>query len=207
MSPPKKYSAGNTKPFSDGRKDRLQGNLFIISAPSGAGKTTLCNAVLEYFPDMRYSISYTTRIPRAGEQDHIDYHFISKAEFEKGIESDRWAEWAEVHGYFYGTSAEFIEREQSAGKDILLDIDIQGTMQILKKYPGSITIFIMPPSVDVLRERLEKRDTDSEAVIERRLINAKAEMAQKERYRHLIINDRLKVAKKELIDLIATYRL
>ncbi len=190
----------------DRQKDRLQGSLFIISAPSGAGKTTLCNAVLEYFPDMRYSISYTTRKSRAGEQDHIDYHFISKGEFKKGIESDRWAEWAEVHGNYYGTSAEFIARELSAGKDILLDIDIQGTMQILKRFPGSITIFIMPPSVDILRKRLEKRDTDSEAVIERRLQNAEAEMTQKGRYRHLIINDRLEVAKKELIDLIATYR-
>ena len=156
-----------------------RGHLFIISAPSGAGKTTLAKAVLQQFTDMLYSISYTTRNPRAEERDGVDYHFISKQDFKKGIKKGRWAEWAEVYGNYYGTSAEFIEKSLSSGCDILLDIDVQGTLQILKHYPDSVTIFILPPSVNALRKRLEMRGSDSQAVIEKRLVNARKEMAQK----------------------------
>lgn len=186
--------------------DRPPGRLFVISAPSGAGKTTLCKAALERFKKIRYSISYTTRQPRAGEIDHVDYHFISKAEFKRGIETGRWAEWAQVHGYYYGTCAEFIDQELAAGRDILLDIDIQGTGQILKRFPASITIFIMPPSLDELKKRLKKRGSDSQTVIQRRMNNAKAEMARKDMYRHIVVNDRLQIATAELIALIKAYR-
>jgi len=182
------------------------GLLFIISAPSGAGKSTLCRAVRERFADLVYSISYTTRPPRGGEQNGVDYHFIAKDEFEKGIASGRWAEWAEVHDHYYGTSAEFLDGELSVGRDILLDIDIQGTRQILQRYPDGVTIFILPPSLEVLKSRLHFRDTDSPEVIAVRLKNAREEIAQKDFYRHIITNDRLAVAVTELITLIEKYR-
>ncbi len=183
-----------------------RGNLFIISAPSGAGKTTLAKAVLQQFGDMLYSISYTTRKPRAEEQDSVDYHFISKQDFKKGIKKNRWAEWAEVYGNYYGTSAEFIEKSLSSGCDILLDIDVQGTLQILKYYPDCVTIFILPPSMTALRKRLEMRGSDSKAVIERRLVNARTEMAQKKMYRHIIVNEKLSEAVEELSAIFKKYR-
>jgi guanylate kinase len=183
-----------------------RGHLFIISAPSGAGKTTLVKAVLQQFRDMRYSISYTTRKPRVEERDGIDYHFISKQDFKKGIHKDRWAEWAEVYGNYYGTSVEFIEKSLSSGCDILLDIDVQGTLQILKHYPDSVTIFILPPSMNALRKRLEMRGSDSQAVIEKRLLNARKEMTQKKMYHHIIVNDVLSEAIKELSAIFKKYR-
>lgn len=180
--------------------------LFIISAPSGAGKTTLCREVLKRFKDITYSISYTTRKPRNGEQDGIDYHFITKEEFKRKIKNNKWAEWAEVYGNFYGTSTEFLDTCLASGKHILLDIDVQGSMQIKKRYPDSIAIFIMPPSSETLRARLESRGTDSRQVIERRLEIAKKEMKKKDLYRHVIINDQLSKAVSELIKIIESYR-
>lgn len=182
------------------------GFLFIISAPSGAGKSTLCRAVRDHFSDLVYSVSYTTRSPRSGEQNGVDYHFIVKDEFEKGIASGRWAEWAEVHDHYYGTSADFLDGELSVGRDILLDIDIQGTRQILQRYPDGVTIFIMPPSLETLKSRLQSRDTDSPEVIAVRLKNAREEMAQKDLYRHIITNDRLTDAVAELIAIFEKYR-
>jgi guanylate kinase len=158
-------------PASNSRR----GHLFILSAPSGAGKTSLCRAVRD-------------------------------SEFKDGIARGRWAEWAQVHGNYYGTSAEFLNRELAVGRDILLDIDVQGTCQIVQRYPQSITIFIMPPSLDVLRQRLEARGTDSPETIAVRLENAAKEIAQKNAYRHVIINDRLSQAIDELIALIESYR-
>jgi len=183
-----------------------RGHLFIISAPSGAGKTTLVKAALKQFTDMLYSISYTTRKPRADERNGVDYHFVSKQDFKKGITKDRWAEWAEVYGNYYGTSAEFIEKSLSSGCDILLDIDVQGTLQILKHYPDSVTIFILPPSMNTLRKRLEMRASDSKAVIEKRLVNARKEMAQKKMYRHIIVNDKLPDAIEEISAIFKKYR-
>jgi guanylate kinase len=185
---------------------RNRGHLFIISAPSGAGKTTLAKAVLERHEDMLYSVSYTTRKPRATERDGADYYFISKQDFENGINKGRWAEWAEVYGNYYGTSDRFIVDGLSSGRDILLDIDVQGTIQILKKYPDSISIFILPPSIRILKKRLEMRGTDSHQVIDRRLAYAKHEMAQKNLYRHVIVNDNLSKAIEELSAIIEKYR-
>ncbi len=184
-----------------------RGHLFIISAPSGAGKTTLSRAILKRFTDMLYSVSYTTRSPRKGEQDGVDYHFISKEAFKKDIKTGRWSEWAEVYGNYYGTSAEFIEKGLSSGRDILLDIDVQGTIQILKHHPDSVTIFVLPPSMDALRQRLEMRGTESETVLKRRLENAKKEMVHKNLYRHVIVNDQLLSAIEELISIIEGYQL
>ncbi len=182
------------------------GLLFILSAPSGAGKSTLCRAVLDHFPDMLYSVSYTTRPPRNGERDGVHYYFIDRDEFKKGIEQGRWAEWAQVHDNYYGTSADLLERGLNGAKDILLDIDVQGMGQILARYPAGITIFIMPPSLEILRTRLETRGTDSPEVIAVRLRNAQQEMAHKDRYRHIVINDQLADATTELIGIIEKYR-
>jgi len=183
-----------------------KGRLFIISAPSGAGKTTLCNAVLNRFPDIFFSVSYTTRKPRNGEQSGIDYHFIKKKDFKDKIEDGKWAEWADVHGNYYGTSSELLDRGLDSGRDILLDIDVQGTIQLLERYPESVTIFVMPPSIEELKRRLELRNTDSGEIIARRLENAKMEMAKKDLYIHVIINDQLNDAIGQLIAVIENYR-
>ena len=187
-------------------KHQKPGRLFIISAPSGAGKSTLCHDLLNRYPDLLYSISYTTRAPRDTEQNGVDYHFISKNEFQEGITQQRWAEWAHVHGHYYGTSAQFLTAKLSAGRDILLEIDVQGARQIFKKYPEGISIFIMPPSLAVLQHRLEKRSTDKPEVIALRLENAKKEMAQKDLYRYVVVNDKLPDAVQELIEIIEKWR-
>ncbi len=184
----------------------LNGNLFILSAPSGAGKTTLCKALLEKFPDIVYSVSYTTRPPRGNEKHGKDYFFIEKAAFENKLKQDYWAEWANVHGHFYGTSREILDNYLAMGRDILLDIDVQGTRQILEHYPHSVTIFVMPPSLEALRIRLESRATDTAEVIERRLRDAGKEIEQRHIYRHLIINDKLEEAVDILSGLVAGYR-
>ena len=194
-------SGSNTK-----ETNSKQGHLFIISAPSGGGKTTLSKAVFNRFNDIFYSVSHTTRSPRNGEQDGVDYYFIQKKDFEKRIESGHWAEWAEVHGNYYGTSAEFLDKGLDSGHDMLLDIDVQGTIQILGRYPDSVTIFIMPPSLETLRKRLEMRRTESRATIERRLLNAEKEIVQKGLYRHVIVNDQLSVSIEKLIAIIEKYR-
>ncbi|MEE4262773.1 MAG: guanylate kinase [Desulfobacteraceae bacterium] len=202
----KKGQVERARTMENSSLPKSSGHLFIISAPSGAGKSTLCRAMLDHFADLLYSISYTTRPPRQGEQNGVDYYFIPKDEFKKGISRHQWAEWAEVHGNYYGTSAEFLDKKLSAGRDILLDIDVQGTRQILKRYPGSITIFIMPPTLEILKQRLEDRGTDSPQVIAVRLDNAQKEMAQKAIYRHVVINDRLLDATAEMIAIFENYR-
>jgi guanylate kinase len=177
----------------------------VISAPSGAGKTTLCRRLLKTFPNLSYSISYTTRAPRQNEADGSDYFFISPKEFEKRIRTKRWAEWALVHGNYYGTSLDYLNEKRDQGQDILLDIDVQGATQIVSHYPEAVTIFIMPPSFEVLRERLEKRATESHDQIERRLENARKEMVSKDFYKHTIINDVLSVATQQLIAIVACH--
>jgi guanylate kinase len=194
------------RPFSAKDSTPKCGRLFIISAPSGAGKSTLCKALLKRFGNILFSISHTTRKPRPGEQDGVDYFFIIQAEFEKGIKSGKWAEWAIVHENYYGTSTEYLDNKLLSGKDILLEIDVQGARQILEKYPESITIFIMAPSFDELRNRLESRGTDDPDVIERRMKNAKQEVSQKDLYRHIIVNDNLSRAEDEFLALIEKYR-
>lgn len=185
---------------------RKAAHLFIIAAPSGGGKSTLCREALKRFSDMHYSVSYTTRKRRPGEQDGVDYHFIGKRDFRTGIKTGKWAEWAVVHGHYYGTSADFLAKGLAEGRDILLDLDVQGTRQILARYPGSVAIFIMPPSLEVLRERLEARGTDSAESIAIRLKNAEREIAQLDLFQHVIINEQLSKAVQELISIIHQYR-
>jgi guanylate kinase len=162
--------------------------------------------VRQRLPDLRYSVSYTTRRPRGEEKNGVDYHFVTQAAFRKGLNADKWAEWAEVHGNYYGTSAEFIDRVLADGCDVLLDIDVQGMEQILKRYPDSVTIFIMPPSLAVLRQRLQDRGTDSAASISERLDNATAEIRRRKRYRYIVVNDRLEEAVEDLTAIIAAGR-
>jgi len=182
-----------------------KGRLFILSAPSGGGKTTLCRALMEHFSDMLYSVSYTTREPRKDEKSGADYHFISKEDFAAKIKEGKWAEWAEVHGNFYGTSAEFLNEALASGSNVLLDIDVEGARQILKKYPDSITVFIMPPTPEILRMRIKSRGADSMEVIERRLKNAEKEMSRRGMYMHVIVNDSLQEAVAELVLIVERY--
>jgi len=179
----------------------MKGRLFIISAPSGAGKSTLCQKLRQYYPEIQYSVSFTTRQPRKNESNGIDYNFISRQDFEEGIQENRWAEWACVHDNYYGTSRELIESYLETGKDVLLEIDVQGMKQMIEKFPDAITIFIKPPSMDILKERLESRGTDAPDVIKKRLTNARKEMAFENIYQYRIINDDLQTASKELIAL------
>ena len=199
LTPRSGGDVGQQKPSPGGR-------LYVISAPSGAGKSTICKAVLERISNLKYSVSYTTRSPRGGEKNGIDYNFVSKDDFLAGIHNGTWAEWAEVHGNYYGTSAEFIDDVLRSGNDVLLDIDVQGARQILKRYPDSVTIFIMPPSSAALRKRLLRRGTDSREAIEHRLANADEEMNQRGRYRHIIVNDRLSEAVATLSAIIDSAR-
>jgi guanylate kinase len=182
------------------------GKLIIVSAPSGGGKTTLCRALRRRMPDLGYSVSFTTRPPRPGEQDGVDYHFIDVDEFEKGIAAKRWAEWAVVHGNLYGTSAEYLQRALADGQDILLDIDTEGTRQLLAHFPDSLTIFIEPPSMKVLARRLADRGTDDPETVARRLRDAEKEMAQRGMYRHRIVNGRLEATVEALTALVAEER-
>lgn len=174
------------------------GTLFVISAPSGAGKTTLIRKVLNQFENLSYSVSHTTRAPRPNEQEGSDYFFISTDAFEQKIVQDQWLEWAKVHDNYYGTSKSVIQNSLEKGQSLLLDIDVQGAKKIMDLDLDLVSIFIMPPSFETLRQRLENRGTDSQEVIERRLENAISEMAQKDLYQYCIVNDDLDQAAQEL---------
>lgn len=174
----------------------------MVSAPSGAGKTTLCKAARERLPQLVYSVSSTTRRPHKGEIDGQDYFFVSEAQFRKGIEHGLWAEWAKVHDNYYGTSARFLDDHLQAGRDVLLDIDVQGARQILQRYPEAVTIFIAAPSMAVLRQRLTARGLDSPEVIDLRLKNARTEMDCRDLYRHVVVNDDLETAIEQFVDIL-----
>ncbi len=174
-----------------------QGQIFVVSAPSGAGKTTLCRKIVDKYDFISYSISHTTRPPRKNEKNGVDYFFITKEEFQKKIKTGFWAEWAIVHDNLYGTSKKFIEKKIKTGAGLLLDIDVQGAKQIKVCFPHAITIFIMPPSFKVLEKRLRSRGTDSEDVIKKRLFNAEKEIKEKEFYDFTIVNDDLDIAASE----------
>ncbi len=166
-----------------------KGALYIISGPSGAGKTTARKYILKKYKDILFSVSYTTRKPRSNEINGKDYFFISEEEFLEGIENKRWAEWAKVHENYYGTCDEFITKSLSQGKNVLCEIDVVGAIKLLEKYKDAITIFIMTSSIEELKKRLEKRGEESEEKIALRLKNALAEIDNKDIYRHIIIND------------------
>jgi guanylate kinase len=178
------------------------GKLFLVSAPSGAGKTTIVRKILDRFDTLTYSISHTTRPPRSGEVDGVDYFFISEQAFKQMIEASHWLEWANVHGNYYGTSKQVVENSLNNGSHILLDIDVQGAKQIMASGLKPVSIFIMPPSFEALENRLRSRGTDSSEVIEKRLKNAQMEIKYKDMYDHILINDDLDTAVIEMVDLL-----
>jgi guanylate kinase len=180
-------------------------HLIVISAPSGAGKTTLCQRLLQDFPELSLSISSTTRAPRGAEQHGREYFFLSKEEFEGQIAHGRFAEWAAVHGNYYGTSKDVVEKAFAAGRSVLLDIDVQGSASLRKAYPTEcFDIFISPPSLEVLEQRLRARKTDSEETILKRVRNAANEMSRKGEFKAIVVNDDLETAYTELKGLVST---
>lgn len=162
--------------------------LFIVSAPSGSGKSTLVNRVLELDPRLLFSISYTTRPPRGHEKQGGNYHFIGRDEFERRLAQDEFLEWAKVFDNYYGTSRLYLERAWAEGRDLVLDIDVQGARQLKERIPDAVSIFILAPSRGILEQRLRARSEDSEAVIERRLRGAAEEIGNYRQYDYLLVN-------------------
>jgi guanylate kinase len=186
---------------------RTRGSLFIISAPSGAGKTTLCKELMARAPGICPSVSFTTRAPRPGERNEVDYTFIDEPTFRLMISRGEFVEWAAVHGNLYGTSRMRLEALQEEGTDVLLDIDVQGARSLRGRLRGSISIFILPPSLDVLRQRLLNRRSNTPEDIEVRMGRARAEIAEYSRYDYVIINDVFETAFSELMAIILAARL
>jgi len=183
-----------------------KGNLLIISAPSGSGKTSLAERVLNDIHRIQFSVSYTTRLPRTGEKNGVDYFFVSVSEFEKMIQEDEFLEYAHVYGNYYGTSRVFIEEQLDAGNDVLLDIDVQGALKVKRQMPESIMVFVFPPSFKELSERLRKRGLDDEEVIRNRLKIARDEITHFRQYDYLIVNRDLDESVLELGSIVRTAR-
>ncbi|MBE0503518.1 MAG: guanylate kinase [Desulfuromonadales bacterium] len=179
-----------------------EGALFVISAPSGAGKTSLCKEIVDIIPGLRHSVSYTTRPMRKGEVDGVDYHFVDADVFAGMVAADAFAEWAEVHGNRYGTALATLDNARQTGCDLLLDIDCQGAIHLKAKQVQGVNIFILPPSMPELERRLRERQTDSDAVIERRIVNARGEIAQAGWYDYWVFNDDFNLALEQLKSII-----
>jgi guanylate kinase len=185
---------------------RRKGKLFVITAPSGAGKSSLIRALLQQDPGLKLSISYTTRAPRPGEQEGREYHFVDEATFLAMRERGEFLESAEVHGNRYGTSRKVILEALESGQDLLLEIDWQGAQQVRALYPDAVGIFIVPPSVEELERRMHSRGQDSEAVIRRRIENAREELAHQGEFKYAIINKDFDSARQQLADIIRNER-
>ena len=186
-----------------GARGKKAGNLFVVVAPSGAGKTTLVDALLKREPNIHLSPSYTTRAPREGEQDGVDYFFVSRAKFEEMIAAGEFLEHADVYGNYYGTSRKWIERELAGDHDVLLEIDWQGAGQVRKLFPHMKGVFILPPSLEELRKRLKSRGKDSPEAIEKRMASARDEISHVLEFEYIIVNEHFEEA---LADLMAVVR-
>lgn len=186
--------------------EKKRGLILVISAPAGAGKTTLCKRLLQVSPPFTYSVSFTTRPPRKNEIEGVDYYFVSREEFEKMIEEETFLEWTGVHRQFYGTSVKLLDRAIEGEKDVVLEIDVKGGEKIKKKYPEAILIFIVPPSWEKLRERLKGRATEDDEKIKQRLIRARKEVKFFRFYDYFIINDDINKALQDLLAIINAER-
>ena len=186
---------------------KAPGTLFIVSAPSGAGKTSLLKALLKVSDGLCVSVSHTTRPKRAGETDGVDYHFVDPDTFTRMVEGGEFLEYAQVFDNYYGTTESNIRNQLEAGVDVILEIDWQGARQVRTRFPNAISIFVIPPSRETLRERLGSRGQDSEAVIERRMRDAIAEMTHYPEYDYLVANDQFDQALQEIGSLITAQRL
>ena len=182
-------------------------NLIVVSGPSGAGKTTVLTRVLSELRDIRFSVSHTTRIPRSGEKDGVEYHFVTRREFERLISEGAFLEWAEVHGELYGTARGEYDRAEREGVDLLLDVDVQGADQVRQKFDDAVTVFVIPPSYADLERRLRGRGPDDEASFQRRLAVAGEEMAHFRKYQYAIVNVDLEASVEALKTVIRASRL
>jgi guanylate kinase len=186
------------------RMDGPKSKIFILSAPSGSGKTSILKSALKRLPNLVLSVSYTTRPPRPGEQHGVDYFFVSREEFQSMIDQDAFIEWAEVYGQFYGTSRRFLRENLANGYSVILDIDVQGAMRLKQEDAFErVFVFIMPPSLSELEKRLRNRGTESKAELAKRLSNAAYEIGHKDHYDHILINEELEDAVRQLIDIVA----
>jgi guanylate kinase len=183
-----------------------RGLLFVVSAPSGTGKTTVVEKLVHVTPDLALSRSYTSRAVRAGETDGIDYNFITRTRFESMIETNAFLEWADVFGNFYGTCADDAEKELAAGRDLVLVIDVQGARQVRRRCAGTVGVFVLPPSFEVLERRLRGRSKDSEAAMQRRLQTARDEVAAFVEYEYVIVNDELDACVDRLRSIVLAER-
>lgn len=185
----------------------LKGILVIISAPSGAGKSTIIRRILERDDNCRFAVSHTTRRQRPGETDGTDYYFIDRARFTDMVERDAFAEWAEVHSQLYGTSLAEVDRLASLGIDVVFEVDYQGGRALMRRFPDAVSIFILPPSMSEVRRRLETRGTDDAATIDLRINNARVEVATAGEYHYAVVNDDLDAAVEKVAAIIAVERL
>ena len=185
---------------------RARGNLFVVVAPSGAGKTTLVDALLKREPNIHLSPSWTTRAPRPGEKDGIDYNFVSRQKFEKMIAAGEFLEYADVYGNYYGTSRKWIEGELAGDHDVLLEIDWQGAQQLRRLFPHMVGIFILPPSLEELRKRLKSRGKDSPEAIDKRMASARHEISHVLEFEYIIVNENFEVALADLIGVVRAAR-
>jgi guanylate kinase len=174
----------------------------VLSAPSGAGKTTIARQLLERRRDVGYSVSCTTRAPRPGEVDGVDYHFLTTEQFDEAVRRNEFAEWADVHGKRYGTLAKEIEQVMARGQHVMLDIDVQGARQVVQRYLDAVTIFVVPPSAEVLVARLTGRNTESAEALAIRLQNAVLELQEAQLYQHVVVNDNLEHAVAQVAAII-----
>lgn len=184
-----------------------KGNIYVITAPSGAGKTTLVLALLAAEPQVQLSVSYTTRAPREGEVEGTDYHFVSRETFLQMAEHGDFLEHAEVHGNLYGTSQSWINDAIAGGRDLLLEIDWQGAQQVRRHFPDAVGVFILPPSAEILERRLRKRGKDSDEAIAQRLINAREEIAHVEEFDYVIVNEYIDEAVRDIVAIVRSERL
>jgi guanylate kinase len=189
-----------------GQRLRANGNLFVVVAPSGAGKTTLVTELLKREPNIKESMSYTTRAPRQGEVNGVDYHFVTRAQFEKMIAAGEFLEYANVYGNYYGTSKRWIDQELAGDHDVLLEIDWQGAKQLRALFPHMVGIFILPPSLGELRKRLESRGKDAPDAIARRMASAREEISHVLEFEYIIVNERFEAALSDLISIVHATR-